>query len=95
MTASTSGTCSRTPQAQVAVFTWNLQPDLIERALAHGARGYLSKALSGEEIVEALEAIQAGEVVTALAPSATSVHARQTGPARTSASPSASRRCWR
>jgi len=55
-------------QAHVAVFTWNLQPELIERALAHGARGYLSKALSGEEIVEALEAIQAGEVVTAPRP---------------------------
>ncbi len=50
--------------AKVVVFTWNLQPDLIERALAHGARGYLSKGLSGEEIVEALEAIHRGEVVT-------------------------------
>ena len=50
--------------AKVVVFTWNLQPDLIERAIAHGARGYLSKALSGEEIVEALEAIHRGEVVT-------------------------------
>ena len=49
--------------ARVVVFTWNLQPELIERAVAHGARGYLSKALSGEEIVEALEAIRAGEVV--------------------------------
>lgn len=49
--------------AKVVVFTWNLQPDLIERALAHGARGYLSKALSGEEIVDALEAIHLGEVI--------------------------------
>lgn len=49
--------------AKVVIFTWNLQPDLIERAHAHGARGYLSKALSGEEIVEALEAIHRGEVV--------------------------------
>ena len=50
--------------AKVVIFTWNLQPDLIERAVAHGARGYLSKALSGEEIVEAIEAIHRGEVVT-------------------------------
>ena len=50
--------------AKVVIFTWNLQPDLIDRALAHGARGYLSKALSGEEIVEALEAIDRGEVIT-------------------------------
>lgn len=49
--------------ARVVVFTWNVQPDLIERALAHGARGYLSKALNGEEIVDAIEAIGAGEVV--------------------------------
>jgi len=49
--------------AKVVVFTWNLQPELIERAIAHGARGYLSKGLSGEEIVEALEAIHRGEVV--------------------------------
>lgn len=49
--------------AKVVIFTWNLQPDLIERALAHGARGYLSKGLNGEEIVEAIEAIDRGEVV--------------------------------
>jgi len=49
--------------AKVVVFTWNLQPDLIEWAIAHGARGYLSKGLSGEEIVEALEAIHRGEIV--------------------------------
>ena len=55
-------------EARVAVFTWNLQPELIARALAHGARGYLSKGLSGEEIVEALEAIQAGQIVTAPRP---------------------------
>ncbi len=54
--------------AHVVVFSWNLQPDLIERALAHGARGYLSKSLSGKEIVEALEAIRDGEIVTAPRP---------------------------
>jgi len=50
-------------EARVVVFSWNVQPDLIERAIAHGARGYLSKALNGEEIVDALEAIHRGEVV--------------------------------
>lgn len=49
--------------AKVVIFTWNLQPDLIERALAHGARGYLSKGLRGEEIVEAIEAIDRGEII--------------------------------
>lgn len=54
--------------ALVAVFSWNLQPDLVERALQHGARGYLSKGLTGEEIAKALEAIYAGEVVLLPAP---------------------------
>ena len=54
--------------ARVAVFSWNLQPDLVERALGRGARGYLSKGLTGEEIARALEAIHAGDVVTLPAP---------------------------
>ena len=49
--------------ALVAVFSWNLQPDLVELALGKGARGYLSKGLTGEEIAKALEAIHAGNVV--------------------------------
>jgi NarL family two-component system response regulator LiaR len=54
--------------ALVAVFSWNLQPELVERALGRGARGYLSKGLTGEEIAKALEAIHAGDVVTLPAP---------------------------
>ena len=54
--------------AKVAIFTWNLQPDLVERALAHGASGYLSKALTAEEIVDRLEAIHRGEVVAEMRP---------------------------
>ncbi len=50
--------------AKVAVFTWNLQPDLIDRALARGAWGYLSKGLTGEEIAKAIEMIAGGEVIT-------------------------------
>jgi DNA-binding NarL/FixJ family response regulator len=47
----------------VAVYTWNLQPELVEAALRSGARGYLSKSLSAEELVDALERIHRGEVV--------------------------------
>ena len=54
--------------AKVAIFTWNLQPDLVERALSHGASGYLSKALTAEEIVDRLEAIHRGEVVAEMRP---------------------------
>ncbi|GAB3774275.1 DNA-binding NarL/FixJ family response regulator [Nocardioides ginsengisegetis] len=49
--------------ARLVVFSWNLDPGLIERAVSHGVAGYLSKGLSGEEIVDALERIAAGERV--------------------------------
>lgn len=49
--------------AKIAIFTWNTQRELIDHALARGASGYLSKALTGEEIVRALEAIHNGEIV--------------------------------
>ena len=47
----------------VVVYTWNLQPELVEDALRSGVRGYLSKALPAEELVSAIERIHAGEVV--------------------------------
>jgi DNA-binding NarL/FixJ family response regulator len=48
---------------QVVVYTWNTHPELVEIALRKGARGYLSKGLSGAEVVAALERVHAGEVV--------------------------------
>jgi DNA-binding NarL/FixJ family response regulator len=54
----------RSPHAKrVVVYTWNFHPDLIESARARGAHGYLSKALPARELVEALEAVHAGEHV--------------------------------
>jgi DNA-binding NarL/FixJ family response regulator len=47
----------------VAVYTWNLHPELVDRAQEQGARGYLSKALPGRELATALEAVHRGEVV--------------------------------
>ncbi|HEY0952979.1 response regulator transcription factor [Nocardioides sp.] len=47
----------------VAIFSWNLQPDLVQRAIDHGAAGYVSKGLSAGEIVDAIEAIHRGETV--------------------------------
>lgn len=63
------------PQARhVAVYTWNLQPELVDAALRLGVHGYLSKTLPAAELVAAIEAVNAGEVVTpthhARAPSA-------------------------
>jgi DNA-binding NarL/FixJ family response regulator len=54
----------RNPRAGcVVIYTWNLQPELVETALREGVRGYLSKALTAEELVSAIERIHAGEVV--------------------------------
>ncbi|GAB3781965.1 response regulator transcription factor [Nocardioides ungokensis] len=49
--------------AKVVIFSWNIQPELVERAIEHGAAGYISKGLGAEEIVEALTKVQAGSVV--------------------------------
>src|SRR6201747_1404227 len=48
---------------RVVVYTWNFHPDLVESARQHGAHGYLSKTLPARELVAALEAVHAGDVV--------------------------------
>jgi DNA-binding NarL/FixJ family response regulator len=52
--------------AKVVIFSWNLQPGLVEAAIARGARGYLSKALNGEDLVKGIENVHGGEIVTEL-----------------------------
>ncbi|MCW2798046.1 MAG: response regulator transcription factor [Nocardioides sp.] len=54
----------RSRAAKIVVYTWNPRPDVADRAIALGARGCLSKSLSAEELVEAVEAVHAGVVVT-------------------------------
>jgi NarL family two-component system response regulator LiaR len=49
--------------AKVVVYSWNLEPQLIEEAMTGGASGYLSKVLTGPEIVAALERVMSGETV--------------------------------
>ena len=52
------------PRARrVVVYTWNFHPDLIKNARRQGVHGYLSKALPARELVAALEAVHAGDVV--------------------------------
>jgi DNA-binding NarL/FixJ family response regulator len=52
------------PRARrVVVYTWNFHPDLITSAKEHGADGYLSKTMPARELVAALEAVHAGEMV--------------------------------
>ena len=48
----------------VVIYTWNTQEELVEQAIGKGCRGYLDKSMSAEELVDALERIGAGEVVT-------------------------------
>ncbi len=49
--------------AKVVAYSWNLEPGMIRQAMAAGASGYLSKVLTGSEVVAALERVMAGEVV--------------------------------
>ncbi|ONH28771.1 LuxR C-terminal-related transcriptional regulator [Pseudofrankia asymbiotica] len=53
---------------RVVIYTWNFGASLVEGALARGASGYLSKTLTGRELVAAIEAVHAGEVVVSPPP---------------------------
>jgi DNA-binding NarL/FixJ family response regulator len=48
---------------RVVVYTWNFHPELVESARSRGAHGYLSKTLPARDLVTALEAVHAGEIV--------------------------------
>ncbi len=57
------------PRARrVVVYTWNFHPELVSAARGLGVSGYLSKALTARELVAALEAVHAGEVVVTASP---------------------------
>jgi DNA-binding NarL/FixJ family response regulator len=49
--------------ARVVIFSWNVQPDLVERAIRRGASGYLSKGITTEQMVSAIEDVHAGKIV--------------------------------
>jgi NarL family two-component system response regulator LiaR len=68
--------------AKVVIYSWNLEPGLIERALQEGASGYLSKVLTGPVIVEALERIMNGETVVLTGENETSVGGEGDWPGR-------------
>jgi DNA-binding NarL/FixJ family response regulator len=48
---------------KLAIYTWNFQHELVRSARKQGVTGYLSKALPARDLVSALEAVHAGEVV--------------------------------
>ena len=68
--------------AKVVIYSWNLQPALIEGAVRAGASGYLSKVLTGPEVVDGLERIMNGEVVVLAGDHETSVGAVGDWPGR-------------
>jgi DNA-binding NarL/FixJ family response regulator len=47
----------------LVIYTWHIDPALVDIALDIGATGYLPKNLTADELVAALERINAGEVV--------------------------------
>ena len=47
----------------VVVFTWSLQPGHVEALIAAGARGVLSKSITGEALAATLLVIHAGDIV--------------------------------
>jgi DNA-binding NarL/FixJ family response regulator len=58
----------RNPRARhVVVYTWNLQPELVDAALDQGVHGYLAKTLGAGALVDALERVAGGEVVVSRA----------------------------
>ena len=50
-------------RAKVVIFSWNVDAELVDRTLARGASGYLSKELTAEAMIAGLEAVWRGEVV--------------------------------
>jgi DNA-binding NarL/FixJ family response regulator len=50
--------------ASVAVYSWNVRRESVDAALSQGARGYFAKSLPARELVEAIERVAAGEIVT-------------------------------
>jgi DNA-binding NarL/FixJ family response regulator len=57
------------PRARrVVVYTWNFHPDLVDSARRLGVHGYLSKTLPARDLVTALEAVHAGDLVVSEPP---------------------------
>lgn len=45
---------------KVVMYSWNLDPDLVESTMSNGAGGYVSKGLTARELVAALESVHLG-----------------------------------
>ncbi|MDO5495330.1 MAG: response regulator transcription factor [bacterium] len=56
------------PESKIVVFSWNVESPQIEEVLAVGADSYLSKALTPDELADALVRVGRGEQVIEPAP---------------------------
>jgi NarL family two-component system response regulator LiaR len=54
----------RGSEARVVIFSWNVEEELVRKALERGASGYLSKGLDAEQVVAGIEAVHRGAVIT-------------------------------
>jgi NarL family two-component system response regulator LiaR len=50
-------------QAKVVIYSWNVQPDLVDHSMAKGASGYLTKGMDAEALVSAIEDVHDGKLV--------------------------------
>jgi DNA-binding NarL/FixJ family response regulator len=54
------------PPAKMVVFSWTTDEQYVRQALAAGARGFVTKSATAEELVDALERVRAGEQVVSV-----------------------------
>jgi DNA-binding NarL/FixJ family response regulator len=62
------GTVAALTVAPVLVFTWSSSPSSVRRALAAGARGFLSKGASSDDLAAAVATVARGETVAPARP---------------------------
>ena len=67
---------------KIAIFSLSLSPEVIEDGRAVGADGFISKALDGDSIADAIEAVARGEEVVAGAPDTDSPNEQLEWPGR-------------
>jgi two-component system, NarL family, response regulator LiaR len=51
------------PATKVAIFSWNVQPELVSQSLEAGASGYLTKGMDADSLVKAIEDVHQGRTV--------------------------------
>ncbi len=61
--------------SKVVIYTWHLEPELVQEALAKGAVGCLSKTLDAQDLVAELERVHGGSVVVSDVPPDTAMAA--------------------